>query len=436
MILSLLYEVTRKLLSVPSVLLRSEAAKDAELLVLRHENAVLRRQLAGQVRYEPADRFWFAVLSRLLDRRRWQGVFPVTPGTLLDRHRRFIAGRWDHTARRRTGRPPTPTAIRAVVLRLAEENPRWGHRRIQGEPARLGHRIAPSTVWQILRAAGVDPAPRRAGPTWREFLTVQAESIIAADFLHLDTVLGKRLHALAFLEHHTRRPHITGVTAHPTREWTTQQARNLAADLGERMESPRFLLRDRDGKYGQTFDTVFQADDLLLILGEAHARQVLKTYEGHYNRHRPHQARDQLPPQGPAAPRRDRRPRHPQTATLPDPGRLHQRVQTCRLTSSDDFSSGTGCGLSGGVVDLVGVGEALSGQCLAAEQAPPGFLEVEPAGSDGDERVFDAGVVEQPFAGGLAVVAGEVVGDHVDVADRVCLFRHLQEPLVVEAVAR
>jgi transposase InsO family protein len=322
----LLYKVTRKLISFPSVLLRSDAAKDAELLVLRHENAVLRRQLTGPVSYEPADRFWFAALSGLIPRLRWRHVFPVTPGTLLGWHRRFIAVKWDYSARRRTGRPPTTTAIKNLVLQLAGENPRWGHRRIQGELARLGHRIAASTVWEILHVAGIDPAPRRSGPTWREFLTAQAEGIIAADFFHIDTALGKRLYALAFLEHGTRRLHITGVTAHPTRDWTVQQARNLAADLGVRMESLRFLLRDRDGKYGAAFDAVFQAEerdvitsapraprmnshcervigsirrevlDHVLILSEAHVRQVLAGYQSHYNGHRPHQARNQLPP--------------------------------------------------------------------------------------------------------------------------------------------
>jgi putative transposase len=212
------------------------------------------------------------------------------------------------------------------VLRLAAENPRWGHRRIQGELARLGHRIAASTVWEILNAAGIGPAPRRSGPTWREFLSAQAEGIMAADFVHIDTALGTRLYALVFLEHGTRRLHVTGVTTHPTQAWTVQQARNLAADIGTRMESLRFLLRDRDGKYGKTFDTVFEAEELrvitsapqaprmnahcervigtlrcelldhVLITGEAHAWHVLKAYQEHYNRHRPHQARDQLPP--------------------------------------------------------------------------------------------------------------------------------------------
>jgi transposase InsO family protein len=387
-IVSLLYKVTRKLLSVPSMLLRREMVKDAELLVLRHENAVLRRQLAGPVRYEPADRFWFAALAGLVDRRRWREVFPVTPGTLLAWHRRLVTRQWDYSTRRRTGRPPTRAAVKSLVLRLAMENPRWGHRRIQGELARLGHRIAHSTVWQILHDADIDPAPRRGGPTWREFLTAQAQGIIAADFLHLDTVLGRRLYALAFLEHGTRRLHITGVTAHPTRAWTTQQARNLAADLGTHMESLRFLLRDRDGKYSQKFDAVFHADDLriiksapqaprmnahceqfigtirrelldhILITGEAHARHVLRTYEHHYNRHRPHQARDQLPPEAQ---------QHPAAIHDLDTRRvLRTRIlgglineYTGRLTSSDNFSSGTRCPVSPtGVAVTSGVGVA------------------------------------------------------------------------------
>ncbi|MEV7862979.1 integrase core domain-containing protein [Streptomyces hirsutus] len=326
MIVSLLYRAARRLLSVPPVLLRRDTAKDAELFVLRHENTVLRRQLAGPVRYEPADRFWFAALSVLIPRRRWREVFPVTPGTLLAWHRRFIAAKWGYTTHRRTGRPPTPAAVKTLVLRLARDNPGWGHRRIQGELARPGHRIAASTVWEILNAAGVDPAPRRSGPTWRELLTAQAEGIIAADFFHLDTALGTRLYALAFLDHGTRRLHITGITTRLTREWAVQQARNLAADLGMRRESLRFLLRDRDGKYGAAFDAVFEAEELdviksaprdprmnahceriigsirrealdhVLIVNEAHARQVLAAYQRHYNAHRPHQARRQLPP--------------------------------------------------------------------------------------------------------------------------------------------
>jgi transposase InsO family protein len=290
---------------------------------------VLRRQIASRVRYEPADRFWLAVLSSLIPRRRWREVFAVTPGTLLTWHRRFIAAKWDYTAQRtRTGRPPTRAAVKKLILQLARENAKWGHRRIQGELARLGHAIAASTVWEILNTAGINPAPRRAGPTWKEFLTNQAQGLIAVDFFHLDTALGRRLYGLTFLEHSTRRLHITGVTAHPTRAWAVQQARNVAADLGTRMESLRFLLRDRDSKYGQSFDA-FEAEEIeiimsapraprmnahcervigsirrealddVLIMNEAHARQVLAAYQRHYNEHRPHRARNQLPTSSP-----------------------------------------------------------------------------------------------------------------------------------------
>jgi transposase len=248
------------------VLLRRDVSKDAELLVPRHENAVPRRQITGPVRYEPADRSWFAALSSLIPRHHWITVFAVTPATLLAWHRRFIAAKWDYTARRgRTARPATRAAIKKLVLRLATDNPRWGHRRIHGELARLGHRIGASTVRGILHAAGIDPAPRSCGPTWKQFLTAQAHGIIAVDFFHLDTALGNRLYALAFLEHATRRLHITGVTTHPTQDWTTQQARNLAADLDTRLDSMRFLLRDRDGKYSPTFDTVFHTEEIDIL---------------------------------------------------------------------------------------------------------------------------------------------------------------------------
>jgi transposase len=164
--------------------LRRDTVKDAELFVLRHENAVLRPHLAGPVRYEPVDRLWLAALSSLIPRHRWRAVFPVTPGMLLGWHRRFIAAKWDYSSRRtRAGRPPTRATLRNLVLRLARKNAGWGHRRIQGELARLGHPIAASTVWEILHAAGIDPAPRRTGPTWREFLTAQAEGIIAVNQL-------------------------------------------------------------------------------------------------------------------------------------------------------------------------------------------------------------------------------------------------------------
>jgi putative transposase len=166
---------------------RREASKDAELLVLRHENAVLRRQIS-RVRYQPGDRLWLAALSRLIPQRRWGEVFKLTPATLLAWHRRLVTRQWDYTKRRSPGRPPTPATIRKLVIRIATGNPAWGHRRVHGELVRLGHPIAASTVWQILHAARIDPAPRRTGLTWKQFLTAQAQGILAADFVHVDTV--------------------------------------------------------------------------------------------------------------------------------------------------------------------------------------------------------------------------------------------------------
>ena len=160
------------------------------------------------------------------------------------RHRKLAGNKYDTSKRRKPGRPPTVPGIARLVVRLAKENPLWGHRRIHGELTKLGVRVAPSTVWEILRAAGIDPAPRRLGPTWRQFLHAQAAGIVAVDFLHVDTVLLRRLYVLVFIEHGTRRMHLGGVTAHPTGEWTVQQARNLAMSLGERFEGIKFLIRD------------------------------------------------------------------------------------------------------------------------------------------------------------------------------------------------
>lgn len=246
----------------PVGVLRRETIEDAELLVLRHENAVLRRQLAGSVRYEPADRFWFAALSGLIPRRCWRGVLPVAPATLLAWHRRFIAAKWDYTARRRTGRPPTRAAVKTFVLRLAQENPRWGHRRIRGELSRLGHRTTPrrsgrSSTPRVStrhRAAparpGASSSPPRPGHYRGRLLPPRHR------------VRQEAVHAGVPRARHKVPENVTGVTAQPTREWAVQQARNLAADLGTRMESLRFLLRDRDGKYGAAFDAVFEAEKL------------------------------------------------------------------------------------------------------------------------------------------------------------------------------
>ncbi|MDL4775221.1 hypothetical protein [Actinomadura xylanilytica] len=152
-----------------------------------------------------------------------------------------------------------------LILQMARENATWGHRRIQGELARLGYTVAASTGWEILHAAGVDPAPRRGGPTWRQFLAAQAHAIIACDFLVVETVLLKRLYVLVLIEHGTRRLHLAGVTAHPTGAWAVQQARNLAMELGDRIGALRFLIHDRDPVLTAAFDEVFKAEGLRIV---------------------------------------------------------------------------------------------------------------------------------------------------------------------------
>jgi transposase len=265
-----IYVLVRCLLSCVLVTARREASKDAEFLVLQHENAVLRRQIS-RVRYQPADRLWLAALSRLIPRHRWAGVFAMTPATLLAWHRRLVARKWDYTSRRRPGRPPTAAAIRTLVIRIATDNPTWGHRRVQGELVKLGHPIAPSTVWQILHDAGIGPVPRRTGPTWKQFLIAQAHGILAADFVHVDTVLLRRIYALIVIEHGTRRADLAGITAHRDGAWTTQAARNFLMDIGHRADTARFLIRDRAGQFTESFDAVFTAAGIRIILSPPQA---------------------------------------------------------------------------------------------------------------------------------------------------------------------
>ncbi|HEX5402608.1 MAG TPA: helix-turn-helix domain-containing protein [Pseudonocardiaceae bacterium] len=214
MTLRLMYLVFLRLISWVALSTSSEVAKDAEILVLRHQLAVLRRQVA---RPQPtwADRAVISALARLLPPARRRNLF-VTPGTLLRWHADLVKRRWAFP-RHQPGRPPTRSSIRAVILRMAKENPTWGYRRIAGELAGTGCQVGASTVWAILKRAGIDPSPRRCGPSWAQFLRTQAAGILACDFFHCDTVLLTRLYCFAVVEHATRRVHILGVTAHPQR---------------------------------------------------------------------------------------------------------------------------------------------------------------------------------------------------------------------------
>jgi putative transposase len=319
-IMSFLYWALRRALELILLGFRSEDAKEVEIMVLRHQLQVLKRQVA-RPHLAPHDRALLAAASRVLPKVRWQSFF-VRPETIVAWHRRLVARRWTYP--RRIGRPPKAADVRRLVVRLAKENGTWGYRRIQGELKQLGIAIAPSTVWSILKDEGIDPAPWRAGPSWKEFLRTQASSIIAWDFVTVDTVFLSRLFVLFFIEIKTRRVHLAGVTSNPDRLWVTQQARNLVVPWNS---FPfRFLIRDRDSKYAGGFHEVFASQglevirtpiraplanafaerfvgtlrreclDRILILGCRHLESVLKSYVAHYNGHRPHRCLDMNPP--------------------------------------------------------------------------------------------------------------------------------------------
>jgi putative transposase len=300
---------------------RSEFAKDVELLVLRHQLGVLGRH-AGRPSLRPVDRAFLAALARQLPKGRRKELL-VTPQTLLRWHRELVRRKWTQPAQS-PGRPKVDDQVRRLVLRLARENPRWGYPRIAGELLKLGLQVSPSTVRRLLLAAGLEPAPRRTGPSWRDFLRQQAASMIACDFFTVETISLRRFYVLFFIELESRRVHLAGCTTSPTGAWATQQARNLSfTDLFERT---RFLIHDRDSKFTAAFDEVFRSEgikvihtpirapqanayaerfvrtvraeclDWLLILGRRHLDRVLRVYTTHYNGERPHRALALLPP--------------------------------------------------------------------------------------------------------------------------------------------
>ena len=307
---------------------REETWRAAEILILRHQLAVLQRRQPRRPDLDWADRALLATLLAVIPKARRQGLrLLVTSDTILRWHRDIVRRRWAaRSMRGRTGRPATRRNIKVLVLRLARENPGWGYRRIHGELAGLGVKIAAPAAWEILKNAGIDPAPRRSGPTWSQFLRSQAEAILACDFFTADLLDGTQAYVLAVIEHATRCIRILGVTLHPTGEWTTQQARNLIMDLGEQAHQVKFIIRDRGSNYTAAFDAVL-ADagirtvlcnvrtprmnaiaerwiggcrrellDRTLIWNQGHLRRILREYEIHHNQHRPHRSLDAAAP--------------------------------------------------------------------------------------------------------------------------------------------
>jgi putative transposase len=259
---SFVYLALRRSLELVLLCFRSAEANEIEILVLRQELAVLRRQYP-RPRLQPTDRALLAALSRLLPRVRWS-IFLVRPETLLRWHRRMVRWRWTYP-RTSTGRPPISGEVQRIIVRLARENPRWGYQRIHGELLRLGVRVSASSIRRVLRAHDLDPAPRRTPTSWQSFLRQQAAGILACDFFTVDTVFFQRMYVLFVIELASRRVHLAGVTAHPTGWWVAQQARNLIAVLDEQASAFKFLIRDRDAKFTRAFDDVWRSTGVEII---------------------------------------------------------------------------------------------------------------------------------------------------------------------------
>ncbi len=321
--LSFLYRLVRRVVEFIRIRRMDALAKDAEILLLRHQLAILRRQVA-RPRFSWTDRALVAALARLVPRERW-ATFLITPETILRWHRALIRRRWTYP-HRRPGRTPLPETTVELILRLARENPRWGYLRIAGELKKLGVSVSKGSVANVLRRHGLPPAPRRIGPSWSEFLRAQAKGIVATDFFTVDTVLLRRYYVLFIIEVERRVVHLLGVTANPNGPWVTQVARNFCAELEEAGRWVRFLIHDRDTKFTTGFDHIFASMgaetiltpvhspnanafaerwvrtvredclDHVLVFSRGHLEKVLAEYVCHYNRGRPHRSLDLTPP--------------------------------------------------------------------------------------------------------------------------------------------
>ena len=322
MLVSLCYVLVRWLLQFVVLRARSKELKELEIVVLRHELAILRRK-ARRPAITAVDRLFLSAASRFLPGARWRS-FIVTPTTLLRWHRRLVVKRW--TFARPVGRPPLRREIQDLVLRLARDNPRWGYPRIVGELKGLGVTVSATTVRAWLRAAGLGPAGKRGEMTWREFVRAHRQSLLAVDFFTVETIWLQRLYVLLFIELGSRRVHVAGCTPNPSTVWVVEQARHLSWTLAERAEPMRFLIGDRDRKFTDGFDDVFRSDgievvrtpfrapqangvaerfvrtvcreclDWLLVLNQQHLERIVAVFVDHYNPHQPHRALSLVPP--------------------------------------------------------------------------------------------------------------------------------------------
>ncbi len=320
---SVLSHLFRLLIDRLGLLLVRGDKRDTEILALRHQVLVLKRQI-DHPKFTPADRTVLALLSRAFNRGGLgQVMLIVKPATVIGWHQRLVARHWTQPPQPRTGRPPTPSELRRLVLRLDVENPAWGYRRVHREMRRLGHRIAASTVWKILREAGRQPTPNRTGPSCSEFIASQAHALVATDFFCVDTVTLRRFHVLFFIELNTRRVHLAGITTNPTGPWTTQAARNLTMSYDKAI---RFVIHDGAGQYTRSFDDVFAAIggsvitippgapranafaerwvrtvrhellDRTLVWNQRQLHRLLQEFIEHYNEGRPHRSLSQRAP--------------------------------------------------------------------------------------------------------------------------------------------
>jgi putative transposase len=313
--LSFLYRLVRRVLELIRIHRMDAVARDAEILVLRHQLAVLRRQVA-RPRFTWSDRALIATLAKLVRRERW-AAFLVTPETILRWHRALVRRRWTYP-HRRAGRPSLRAETVELVVRLARENPRWGYLRIVGELKKLGVTVSKTGVATVLRRHRLRPAPRRSGPTWSQFLKAQAKGLLASDFFTVETATLRRYYVLFVIEIERRVVHVLGVTANPDGPWVVQVARSFASDLEDAGRRFRFLIRDRDSKFTATFDAVLASVgieavqtpvaspranafaerfvrtvredclDHVLFVSRRQLEAVLAEYVRHYNAARPH----------------------------------------------------------------------------------------------------------------------------------------------------